>query len=406
MRRSGYEVSSGARLAPQPVRILVVSTDYPPMKGGIAVLSHATALEFQRAGHEVCVVACCTDRQQAQAFDREQPFETVRFNGKLPWREVQIGPVLWRAMRRFKPDVVWSALWYPSAVAVSYVAPKHVLQTVSTYGSEVFISRADWKLRLKAAMAPWRHRVFRKCRNIFALSRYTREKIIELGAPPEKIEIVMGGVGNHWFDLQKLPTDPSRPILLTVARLDEHKGHDRVIEALPRVLQKHPGLRYVLVGPGQQDWPRLKELAVRNGVDQSVEYWGPVPLEELYRAYQECTLFTMPSREVPGRLDLVEGFGLTFLEAAALGVPSVAGDSGGVPDAVEHEVSGLLVDPTSPAEIAAGILKFLDDPAYLTRLGQQARERALREFTWPFLAGKMLTAFERSIGLERKVARP
>lgn len=397
MRRVTPEGFSWGESKHPPVKILVVSTDYPPMKGGIAVLSHATALEFQRAGHEVCVVACCTDLEQAREFDCQQSFETVRFSGRLPWRELQIGPVVWRAIRQFKPDVVWSALWYPSAVAVSYVAPKKVLQTVSTYGSEIFISKADWKLRLKAAMAPWRHRVFRKCPNIFALSRYTRAKIIELGAPPEKIEIVMGGVGNHWFALEKLPTDPEKPILLTVARLDEHKGHDRVIEALPRVLEKHPGLRYVLVGPGQQDWPRLRDLAVQHGVDRSVEYWGPVPEAELHRAYQECTLFTMPSREVPGRLDLVEGFGLTFLEAAALGVPSVAGDSGGVPDAVEHEVSGLLVDPTSSAEIAEAILKFLDDPDYLQRLGQQARQRAQREFTWPFLAGKMLTSFERSL---------
>lgn len=367
------------------------------MKGGIAVLSHATALEFQRAGHEVCVVACCTDRSQADQFDALQPFVTCRFSGRLPWRELQIGPVVWSTIRRFRPDVVWSALWYPAAVAVSYVSPSTVVQAVSTYGSEIFLSKADWKLRLKAAMAPWRHRVFRECQNIFALSHYTRNKILELGAPASKIEIVMGGVGKHWFGLKKLPADPQRPILLTVARLDEHKGHDRVIEALPRVLSRHPGLRYVMVGPGQQDWPRLREMAVRLGVEQSVEYWGAVPEAELHRAYQEATLFTMPSREVPGRLDLVEGFGLTFLEAAALGLPSVAGNSGGVPDAVEHEVSGLLVDPTSPAEIAEAILRLLDDHQYREQLGQQARERALREFTWPHLAGKMLTSFEKAL---------
>ena len=105
----------------------------------------------------------------------------------------------------------------------------------------------------------------------------------------------------------------------------------------------------------------------------------------------------MPSREVRCGLDLVEGFVLTFLEAAALGIPSVAGDSGGVPDAVEHEVSGLLVDPTSPAEIADGVLRFLDDPAYLEKLGRQARERAQKEFTWPYLAGKMLSSFENAL---------
>ena len=379
------------------MRILVVSTDYPPMKGGIAVLSHAKALEFQRAGHQVCVVACCEDYQLAREFDAQQPFQTVRFSGRLPWRELQIGPVVWREIRRFRPDVCWSALWYPAGVAVSYCAGPSVVQAVSTYGSEIFVSTADWKLRLKAAMAPWRRRVFRCCRNIFALSRYTREKILQLGAPPEKVEIVRGGVGGHWFQLEKFATDPERPILLTVARLDEHKGHDRVIEALPQILARHPRLRYVLVGPGASGWPRLQELARCMGVESSVEYWGAVPEDELQRAYQQATLFTMPSREVPGRMDLVEGFGLTFLEAAAVGLPSVAGNSGGVPDAVEHEVTGLLVDPNSPSEIAAAVIRLLDDEPYRLQLGRQARERALKEFTWKSLAGKMLSSFEDAL---------
>lgn len=366
------------------------------MKGGIAVLSHNKALEFQRAGHEVLVVACCTDTTEAAAFDAQQPYRTVRFNGKLPWRELQIAPVLWRETRRFKPDVVWSALWYPAGVAASYVCPPNVMQAVSTYGSEIFISTADWKLRLKAAMAPWRHRVFRKSKCIFALSRYTREKIIELGAPPEKIEIVVGGVGDHWFDLQPAQAaDPLRPILLTVARLDEHKGHDRTIEALPTILEKVPGLRYVLVGPGESGWPRLQKLARDLGVESHVEYWGAVTYAELQKAYQQATVFIMASREVPGRLDLVEGFGLTFLEAAAVELPSVAGDSGGCPDAVEHEVSGLLVDPTSPKEIAEAVLRLLENEELRQRLGKQGRERALRQFTWKTLAGQMLSAFER-----------
>lgn len=367
------------------------------MKGGIAVLSHATALEFARAGHEVCVLACCTDPEAARQFDQQQPFRTVRFSGRLPWRELQIGPRLWWEMRRFRPDVIWSALWYPAGVAASFCAPKKTVQTVSTYGSEVFISHADWKLRLKAAMGPLRRRVFAKCASIFALSRYTRGQILQLGAPAEKVSIVRGGVGNHWFDLQRLPQDPEQPMLLTVARLDEHKGHDRVIEALPAILQRFPGLRYVLVGPGEQDWPRLRRLAEQLGVDKSVVYRGAVSYEELHQAFQQATLHVMASREVPGRMDLVEGFGLTFVEAAALGLPSVAGDSGGCPDAVEHEVSGLLVDPTSPPEIAAAVIRLLENPELLELLGKQARERARKEFTWPYLAGQMLESFQTNL---------
>ena len=385
------------------MKILVISTDYPPMKGGISVLSHATALEFHRAGHEVCVVASCEDRQAALEFDRQQPFRTVRFSGKLLWRELQIFPACWREIRRFKPDVIWSALWYPCGVAASYCVPRNgPLQTVSTYGSEIFISLADWKLRLKARMGFWRRRVFDRCGQIFALSRYTREKIIELGAPPEKIDIVRGGVEKGWFDLA--PALRQGQILLTVARLDEHKGHDRVIEALPQVATRYPDLKYVLVGPGAENWPRLKKIAEDLRVGHMVEYRGPVTFGELQKAYQGATLFIMASREMPNRLDLVEGFGLTFLEAATVELPSIAGDSGGVPDAVEHDVSGLLVDPDSPQALAEAILNLLDNPDYATRLGRQGRQRAWDEFRWEILAGLMLTAFEKRLE-ERKTAR-
>ncbi|MBT9585567.1 glycosyltransferase family 4 protein [bacterium] len=382
------------------MKILIVSTDYPPMKGGISVLSHAKAREFHDAGHEVLVLACCEDFQAARAFDALQPFVTVRFSGRFPWRELQIAPVVWWQIRRFRPDVVWSALWYPAAVVVSYCAPKSVVQTVSTYGSEIFISQADWKLRLKAAMGPWRRRVFAKCQVIFALSRYTREKILELGASAAKIQIVRGGVGSAWFDLPHLA---SSPILLTVARLDAHKGHARVIEALPQILARHPALRYVMVGPDANNWERLRQKATELGVSDKVDYRGAVSWPELQSAYQNATVFVMASREIPGRLDLVEGFGLTFLEAAAIGVPSVAGDSGGVPDAVEHEVSGLLVDPNSAEQIAAAVIRLLDDADYRNQLGSQARQRALREFTWTHLASLMLDAFQNVLEEKKKL---
>lgn len=365
------------------------------MKGGIAVLSHAKALEFHRAGHQVLVVASCLDFIQASKFDDQQPFPTVRFSGRTLLRELQIGPVCWRQIRRFKPDVIWSALWYPAGVAVSYVAPPKAVQAVSTYGSEILLSKADWKLRLKYLMGPWRRRVFDKCKVIFALSRYTRERIIELGAPVDKIDIVRGGVDLSWFDLRPCPPPPDRPVLLTVARLDEHKGHDRVIEALPQVVEAFPGLIYNIVGPDAGNWQRLQALASCLGVARHVKYLGSVGQEELQRHYQEATIFIMASREIPGRLDLIEGFGLTFVEAAAAGLVAIAGDSGGVPDAVEHEVSGLLVEANSSQAIGAAILRLLEQPQLRERLANQARRRALQHFTWTYLAGQMLQAFEQ-----------
>jgi len=379
------------------MRILVVSTDYPPTLGGIAQVSHRTAEQFARQGHAVRVIAA-GGGEAARAFDADQPFLTRRTPARHGWREAALLRAVRRDLRAFEPEVIWSASWYPGAVAVSYAVGRGgPLQTFSTYGSEIFVNRQGWKQRLKGQLGPLRRRVFSRAEVVFAISRYTREKIIEMGAPPARIRLAPGAVAESWFALERRPRPPEAgPILLTVARLDEHKGHDMVLRALPAVLARFPRARYVMVGPSDGNWPRLRALAEELGVLEAVDYRGAVSPAEVQAAYAEADVFVMPSREMPGRLDLVEGFGLTFLEAAAVGLPSVAGDSGGVPDAVEDGVSGLLVNPTSPEEISAALLRLLSEPEYARRLGEQGRARAAANFTWSAVAARMLAAFEEA----------
>lgn len=375
------------------MRILAVTSDYPPTPGGIARLSWCSALALHELGHEVKVLATGLSPEVYGEFDRNAPFKTVRVSSRLGLREWSMYWALRQEMRDFQPDVVWSALWFPCAWLASY-CPGRALQVMSTYGSEVLPNRsAGFKQWIKAQFGPLRSRVFRQSDWIFTLSRFTQQQVVALGAPEEKTSVLPGGVDARWFDIEPAPKNPEQPVLLTVARLDEHKGHDVVIAALPQLREEFPGLRYRIVGPAAGNWPRLESLALQLGVRDCVEYWGKVPEEELYRAYAEADLFVMASREVPGRH--VEGFGLTFLEAAALGLPSVGGLSGGVPDAVENGYSGLLVDPTSSQAVGAALACLLRDRDYLKKLGQQARKRAQEQFSWRAIGEQMTEVFER-----------
>ena len=388
------------------MRILVVSTDYPPMLGGIAQNSAMAALHFHQHGHEVRVIASAEDAAAADAYDAEQPFPTERVPGRLGLREMRLVRTVHRALREYQPEVVWSSAWYPGAVAVSYAAGDGgPVQTFSTHGSEIFVNYNGWKQILKAQLGPWRRRVFRGADTIFANSRYTRDKVIEMGAPAEKMVINRAAVSQQWFEVKRRPRSAEAPpVLLTVARLDEHKGHDVTIRALPRVLERFPDLRYVMVGPGEENWPRLRRLAEEAGVLGAIDYRGRVSDEDVRAAYAEADVFVMLSREMPGRLDLVEGFGLTFLEAAAVGLPSVAGNSGGIPDAVEDGVSGLLVDPYSPEETAEAICRLLGDRDLAARLGRQGRERAAAKFSWNVVVQLMLDAFAECLARRSRTA--
>jgi phosphatidylinositol alpha-1,6-mannosyltransferase len=152
------------------------------------------------------------------------------------------------------------------------------------------------------------------------------------------------------------------------------KGHDVVIEALPLLLRRFPDLVYLVVGRGPER-PALEERARRGGVASQVLFAGAVPADELAAHYALATLFVQLSRATSG-YDGLEGFGLTFLEAASHGVVSVAGRSGGVPEAIADGESGLLVSPADPADFAAAAGTLLSDPGELRRLSEGARRWA------------------------------
>jgi phosphatidylinositol alpha-1,6-mannosyltransferase len=169
------------------------------------------------------------------------------------------------------------------------------------------------------------------------------------------------------------------PVLLTVARLVEAKGHDVVIDALPALLARHPGARYLVVGDG----PHRQALAARaagRGVADAVIFAGRIPEEERAAHYHLGTIFLLMSRST-GRYDGLEGFGLALLEASSHGLPVVGGRTGGIPEAVRDGGSGLVL----PAEDAGGLAEtlhaLLADPDRLRRLGDYGR-RFAAEHGW------------------------
>lgn len=367
-----------------------MSSDYPPTRGGIARLSWQTALALAQE-HEVCVVAATSDFEEARAFDARQPFRTRRIPATLLLRELTSAWAIWHEARRFKPDVVWSAIWFPEATLASYLVSPRIPHAFSAYAAEFIPSTVNWRKRVKNLLRFELERQLRRSDQIFALSSYSRAHLLKLGAPEDRIRIIPGGVGDEWFQVVPEVSPERAPTLLTVARLDPNKGHDTVIRALPALRQVFPDLRYVIIGPATPYLETLRELARQLGVGQAVEYRGTVSDAELKQAYREADLFVMISRETEG---YVEGFGLTFLEAAAAGLPSVAGRSGGIPDAVEDGVSGLLVDPLSPEDVARGVRTLLEDRELLQRMGHQGRQRAWDQFRWGNVAAMLTRAFQ------------
>jgi glycosyltransferase involved in cell wall biosynthesis len=165
-------------------------------------------------------------------------------------------------------------------------------------------------------------------------------------------------------------------VILCVARLDTDKGQDVLLGAFSQVLVSDPAAKLILVGDG----PKREELqtyAESLGIRQSVVFAGEVPASELRAYYRIATLFVMASRCV----DRFEGFGIVFVEAALCKKASIAGDQGGVREAVEGGVTGLLVDPTSSDAVAEAIVELLKNPERRIEMEERAYQRARMEFS-------------------------
>jgi phosphatidylinositol alpha-1,6-mannosyltransferase len=238
--------------------------------------------------------------------------------------------------------------------------------------------------------------VHRSASAIVANSHNTARRLESLGVTPERIRVVEPGVDPERFrpdlspdlskdELRRALAPAGEIVMLSVGRLQARKGHDLAIAALDLVRREVPNLRYVIVGDGEER-PRLERLVTDRGLSRLVTFVGKVEEDDLPRYYAASDFFVHPNR-VHG--DDFEGFGIVFVEAASSGLATIGGASGGVPEAVEDGVTGLLVRGDDVDELASVVRRLSTDTELRRRLGDAGRERVLRYFTWERAAGQI-----------------
>jgi phosphatidylinositol alpha-1,6-mannosyltransferase len=394
-------------------RLLLVTPDFPPARGGIQVLVHRLAIGL--GGFETKVLAL--DSEGARRYDAASGIATRRvpaISRPGAARNLALNAATLAEAARFRPDVILSAHIVASPAA-AVVRRLHGAPTVQYFYANEILD----KPRLAAFAA-------RRADRTIAISAYTASLIAASGAPAARISVIPPGVdlpapissGADLFaptgpDLSApiplgvgLPADPrsesppptfeashstpppaERPRILTIARLhDRYKGHDVLIEALARVRAQVQDVEWVVIGDGPLR-TELELLARSAGVADAVRFLGSLSDEQRDHWLRRADLFAMPSR-LPGGHLAGEGFGIVYLEAAAYGKPVLAGNVGGALDAVADGESGLLVDPTDPEAVASAIVRLLLDRELARQLGAVGAERA-RRFAWPMICERV-----------------
>ncbi len=372
------------------MRLALITQDFPPKVGGIQTYSYELAKRFENECDTFCVVAPKT--KDADECDRAFTFPVKRISSTEPllgWLSI---PFLPDYLRSQGIDTVFHTLWSTLPVSV-YMKRRGIIEHIylAAHGRELLFN----PFRDNSFLWEWYERYRRKMLSyvdhFFPVSEYTAELLKKKGVPKENIKVVINGTDPQRFypmedDLRQELKVQHNKILLTTTRLVSRKGVDTVIKALPEIIKYHPDVVYLIVGEGDHKF-HLEQLVEEMELQHVVRFIGKIPYEDLIRYYNTCDVFVMPSKtEHPD----VEGFGLVFLEANACGKPVIGSMSGGIPDAINHEQTGLLVEEQNHDELAKAVNRLFGDPEFAKELGQKGRERVIKEANWDQAASHIL----------------
>jgi phosphatidylinositol alpha-1,6-mannosyltransferase len=379
------------------VRHLFVTQDYAPDLGGMARVHVELCRRFGDDDETTMAVSTVAapdarhfDEQESYRIDRQPfPFERAKvFSNQLRWAH-------WLTSNRSPDfDVLHCGNIRPVGYAVRWAHRQlRVPYLVYVYGGDLL------KERKKAERSLLKRRtarsIFGHASGIVAISKWSAELaqdvMSEVGvdAPPPVATIDLGtdpvrfNSSRDTGALRRRWGVGDAPLLLTVARVVPHKGQDMGIRAVAALRRDFPELRYIIVGQGP-DEDRLRALAKELGVSDRVGFVGAMRDDELPEAYATSTIYLGASR-VESAID-AEGFGISFVEAAASGIPSVAGDSGGVRSAVRDGETGLVVRPTDLDAIADAIRSLLLNPDRRKQMGVAGRRAVETHYNWDRVA--------------------
>jgi phosphatidylinositol alpha-1,6-mannosyltransferase len=221
------------------------------------------------------------------------------------------------------------------------------------------------------------------------LGEYTRARLApvvpRLERLPSGVDTSLFRPGAGGAEVRRRHGLSDRPVVVCVSRLVPRKGQDVLIRAMPAIRRRVPEAALLCVGGGPY-LSTLQRLARENDVD--VVFTGSVPWAELPAHYAAGDVFAMPCRNRRGGLE-VEGLGIVYLEAAATGLPVVAGDSGGAPDAVLDGETGVVVDGRDVERVAREVTALLNDPATAAKMGARGRAWVEEAWRWDVLAGRL-----------------
>jgi phosphatidyl-myo-inositol dimannoside synthase len=368
-------------------KILLVTNDLGPRAGGI----ESFVLGLLERVEPNSVVILTSKQKNSDPFDQELLNKygaiVIRDRSKILLPSPRTTRNAMKIMRQYQATTVWFGAAAPLAFMAKRLRNAGAKNIVAlTHGHEVWWAKLPI---FRSAIA----KISRDVDTLTYLGDFTKNAMLPVISDTSRLVKIAPGIDVKHFSPsetdQKLIEKyrlQNRRVIVSVGRLVHRKGQDKLIEAMPEVLKRYPDAVLLLVGEGPIK-SMLEKLIGHHGLENHVIFTGRIQFADLPKYIQLGEIFAMPSRDRFFGLE-VEGLGIVYLEASACGVPVIVGKSGGAPDAVTNNKTGLIVDGRNPSEIAEAVCKLLGDKKLAKQMGDEGRKWVVENWRWEIWSEK------------------
>lgn len=374
--------------------ILLVTNDFGPRAGGIETFVVGL---LERVPHgEVLVYTSA--QPSSQEYDlrwlQDYGVEVIRDRSKILLPTPRVISNLKKIIRAKEMKTVWFGAAAPLAISARWLKSAGATHIVAlTHGHEVWWSKLwpfSWLMNEIAS-------------NVHVatyLGEFTRTALAPRFKDSRKLIKVAPGIDTEHFvplpstELRAFHGIDNSPTIVSVGRLVHRKGQDRLVAAMPKILEEVPSAQLVFIGEGPHR-ETLDKLVTKHSLHDHVTFIGRIHYKDLPRYISMGDIFAMPSRSRLFGLE-VEGLGIVYLEASACGLPVIGGASGGAPDAVKHGVTGYVVDGNNVDEIAQRCVELLKNPQLRVKMGSAGRAWVVDQWRWQIWSKE----FNKALGIE------
>ena len=356
------------------MKTLLITLEYPPFHGGVASY-YGNLAKYWPIDEKLIVL----NNNRGKLMPTNKPFS---------W--LTAIPLLKRKLAASEFDHLLVGQILPLGTVAYIVSLFQPLKYT------IFLHGMDLSFALKSSRKKFLSKlILNRADKIICANSYVKEKLIENWSQLEdKVKVVNPGIEGGApeadpYDVRTIKNSydlEGKTIMLSLGRLVKRKGVDRTIEALANMPEEESkNLIYFIAGAGPREEYLKKIVPLRFA--RKIIFLGKLSEDKKWAWLRLCDIFIMPSRDIAGDF---EGFGIVYLEANLCGKPVIAGNSGGVKDAVVDGVTGLMVDPEKVDDIGAAIIRLLKDPELRHKLGEQGKHRAIQQFDWESKAKEVL----------------